>query len=164
MLFEFDGVCQFCKSEVTILINEGELQDNCPKCHEIPFTLNQLQGIIYIVSNPNQRGVKIGRTKKTVSARCKELSSTGVPGSFEPIAIFPSKNVIKDEKKVHDKLKRKKIEKEHFDVSEIDGVLAAHRALNKREPIFFENAYEERFHLELKKAKIEMQLRLKGKK
>jgi len=94
--------------------------------------------------------------------RLKSLNSTGVPGNFQTIAIFPSDNPAADEKRVHDKLRRKNLAKEHFDIEPVDAVLAAYRALNKRQPIFFDDSIRDTFHLKLEKARIEMQLRLKG--
>ncbi len=110
--------------------------------------------MVYVVSNSNQRGVKVGRTAKTVEQRIKDLSSTGVPGRFEPIAIFPSDKPKDAEKKAHLKLARHKIEKEHFDVEPIDAVLAVYRALNKKvEPIFYDQSLAETFRLRLEEAR-----------
>ena len=162
MLIDVSGVCQKCKSDVSILVNDGAPQGECQECGEAPFAFKRLEGIIHVVSNPNQRGVKIGRTTKSVHDRIKQLNSTGVAGSFEPIAIFPSKNTKKDEKKAHEKLKRFHLEKEHFDIHEVEAVLKTHRAL-RTTPIFFNDDIEERFKLKAEQAKIEMKLKIKGK-
>lgn len=166
MIYEFKGVCHHCAEEVTIVLHNGELLSNCLSCEEAPFSIRQIAGVVYIVSNPNQRGVKIGQTSKTVEARVKSLNTTGVPGSFDVIAIFPTDKPKVAEKKVHTKLKRLKIEKEHFDIEPIDAVLAAYRALNKKvDPIFYDDSVlSEIFELKLKEAKVQMQLKLKGKK
>jgi hypothetical protein len=94
--------------------------------------------------------------------RLRSLNSTGVPGDFIPIAIFPSDRPSTDEKRVHAKLRRHNIAKEHFDLEPIDAVLKAYRALNKRKPIFFDESLEEMFRLKLEEARIQMQIRLKG--
>jgi hypothetical protein len=94
--------------------------------------------------------------------RLKSLSSTGVPGEFMPIAIFPSDRPAQDEKKVHEKLRRFHLAKEHFDLEPVEAVLGAYRALNKRRPIFFNPELEKTFHLKLEEARIQMQLRLRG--
>lgn len=165
MLFEFSGICQNCAESVRTIIHDGELQGRCPACGMTPFGLERIPGLVYVVSNPNQVGVKVGMTTKSIQQRIKSLNSTGVVGSFEPIVVFPSKNPKKDEKRVHDKLARSKIAKEHFDVDPVEAALKAYRALGKRQrPIFFSDDVEKEFDLRDKKARIEMQLRIGGKK
>lgn len=140
----------------------AEPLDQCEKCGESPIVARPIKGLIYVVSNPNQTGVKVGLTTKTMEQRLKSLASTGVPGEFIPIAIFPSDRPAQDEKKVHEKLRKYNLSKEHFDLSPIDAVLGAYRALNKRRPIFFDAELEKTFHLKLEEARIQMQLRLRG--
>jgi hypothetical protein len=140
----------------------GDPLDDCPSCGQAPFTSRRIKGLVYVVSNPNQTGVKVGLTTKSMEQRLKSLNSTGVPGDFEPIAVFPSDRPDADEKRVHEKLRRYNIAKEHFDLEPIDAVLGAYRALNKRRPIFFDSSLEETFELKLEEAKIQMRLRLKG--
>lgn len=153
-----------CAGPVNLLLHNGEVRGVCPDCGNDPFDVSPIAGIVYVVKNDNQIGVKIGQTTKTVEQRAKALSSTGVPGSFNPIAIFPSSNPKKHEAMAHKKLSRKRLEKEHFDVSPVEGVLAVYRALNKRvEPIFYDEDVQRTFKLELEKARIEIQLRI-GKK
>jgi hypothetical protein len=162
MLIEISGVCQHCAAEVKVLMLNGEPLDRCAACGQVPLAARFVKGLIYIVSNPNQTGVKIGLTTKTMEQRLKSLSSTGVPGEFVPVAIFPSERPAQDEKKVHEKLRRFHLSKEHFDLSPVEAVLGAYRALNKRRPIFFDSAIEETFRLKLEEAKIQMKLRLRG--
>lgn len=162
MLYEFHGICQHCAEENKVIFLNGELLSECSKCSQSPFVVKRFRGIIYVIHNPNQAGVKIGLTTKSMEQRLKSLNSTGVPGNFQTIAIFPSDNPAADEKRVHDKLRRKNLAKEHFDIEPVDAVLAAYRALNKRQPIFFDDSIRDTFHLKLEKARIEMQLRLKG--
>lgn len=162
MIFEFVGVCRFCAEEVSILVNNGELLGRCVKCGESPFEIKKFKGLIYVVSNPNQRGVKIGMTTKSVEARVKTLNGTGVPGSFSPIVIFPSDRPKRDEKKIHEKIARKRIAKEHFELSPLEAALKCYRVLNKRNPIFYDNDVRERFFLQLESDKIQMQIKLKG--
>ena len=164
MLFEIKGICQNCAETVNILVHNSLPISGCPSCNEDPFDVEKIVGVVYIVKNRNQIGVKIGRTSKTVEERAKQLSSTGIVGKFEPIAIFPSTNPIKDEKRVHDKLKKKKLDKEHFDLEPVEAALKVYRALNKRViPIFYDDDIKDTFYLELAKAKIDMQLKLKSK-
>jgi len=165
MLFEIKGICQNCAASVNVLVHNGAPISQCPDCKEDPFEIEKMAGVVYIVKNKNQIGVKIGQTSKTVEERMKQLASTGVAGKFDAIAIFPSANPKKDEKRVHEKLIKKRLEKEHFDMEPVEAVLKVYRTLNKKiTPIFYDDDIKETFYLELKKAKIEMQLRLKGKK
>jgi hypothetical protein len=162
MLIEISGVFQHCAAEVKVLMLNGEALDHCEGCGESPLSARPIKGLIYIVSNPNQTGVKVGLTAKTMEQRLKSLSSTGVPGKFVTIATFPSDRPLQDEKKVHEKLKKFNLAKEHFDLDPIEAVLGAYRALNKRRPIFFDDHLEKTFYLKLEEAKIKMQLRLRG--
>lgn len=162
MLIEISGVCQHCKADVKTMTLNGASLDLCAGCHQEPFSLNATKGIIYVAVNPNQKGVKVGMTTKSIEQRMKSLSSTGVPGAFRAVAIFPSKRPKADEKRVHAKLRKYNIAKEHFELHVIDAVLKAYRALGKRSPIFFRKEDEERFKLMLEQAKLEMKLRLSG--
>ncbi|MAC13342.1 MAG: hypothetical protein ACJAUN_001246 [Alcanivorax sp.] len=165
MLFEIKGICQNCAENVNVLVHNGDPISQCPSCNEDPFEVERIAGVVYVVKNKNQVGVKIGQTAKTVEERIKQLSSTGVAGKFEVVAIFPSTNPKKDEKRAHEKLLNKKLEKEHFDLEPVEAALKVYRVFNKRiMPIFYDDDIKERFYLELEKAKIEMQLKLKGKK
>jgi phosphotransferase system IIB component len=165
MLFEIKGICQNCAEEVTVLVHNGQPISQCHACAEDPFEIEKMAGVVYVVKNKNQVGVKIGSTSKTVEERMKQLSSTGVPGKFEAVAIFPSTNPIKHEKRVHEKLIKKRLDKEHFNFEPVEAVLKIYRTLNKRiKPIFYDDEQKEIFLLELEKSKIEMALKLKGKK
>jgi hypothetical protein len=162
MLYELSIKCRHCANEIETILHDDEIIDNCPHCKSVPFSVRKITGLIYIVSNPNQRGVKIGLTEKTLENRLKSLNSTGVAGKFVGIAIFPSDRPAFDEKRVHEKVKRYKIEKEHFDLDPIDAVLNAYRALNRRRPIFIDKSIEEIFALRLEQDRISMKLRLSG--
>ena len=103
-------------------------------------------------------------TEKTIAARLKQLNTTGVAGKFSPVAIFKSDRPKKDEDRVHAKLAKKKLDKEHFQVGPVEAALKSYRALSNRLPIFFDKEVEATFHLKLEEAKIQMKLRLKGVK
>lgn len=163
MLFEYSGICQHCAEEITVLIHNGKVLGDCRACNEPPFNIRKIPGLIYIVSNPNQAGVKIGLTTKSIEQRIKSLNSTGVPGTFEIIALFPTDNPKVDEKRVHKKLERHNISKEHFSIEPVEAVLKAYRALNRKKPIFFNEDIKETFFLQLDDARIKMKLKLKGK-
>jgi len=162
VLLEFTGICQHCAEEVKVLVLNGSVLAECPKCKDSPCSVRRIQGLIYVVANQMQTGVKIGLTTKSIEDRIKSLNSTGVPGTFTPIAIFPTERPKQDEKRVHEKLRRFNISKEHFDIEPVDAVLKAYRALNKREPIFFDDKLKETFRLKLEEARVQMQLRLRG--
>lgn len=163
MLLEISGICQNCAAEVSVLVNNGELLGRCPECREWPMHMRKIAGVVYVVSNPNQTGVKIGMTTKPIEQRLRSLNSTGVPGQFETIAVFPSDRPKVDEKRVHDKVQRYNIAKEHFDLDPIEATLKAYRALGRREPIFFRDDLKETFELRLEQERIKMKLRLKGR-
>lgn len=82
MLIEFIGICQHCAGEIKILSLDGITIEDCSSCGQLPFIIKKVNGIIYILSNDHQIGVKIGLTKKTLEQRIKSLESTGVPGKF----------------------------------------------------------------------------------
>lgn len=165
MLYEFGGVCQHCASEVSITVHNGKPLNHCRECGNEPFSLAQYKGLVYILNNPNQPGVKIGKTTGPVEKRAQQLSSsTGVPGKFEIVAIFPTNTPDKDEKKVHEKLKKLRLDKEHFTLEPVEAVLKVYRTFSKRrEPIFYDDQTRETFLLELERAKIDMKLKLKGR-
>lgn len=162
MLIEVTGICQHCAEDVSVLMHNGTPIDDCGACGQAPFGARVIKGLIYVVSNPNQLGVKVGLTTKPIEQRIKSLNSTGVAGNFVPIAIFPSDKPAADERRVHEKLRRYNIAKEHFDLEPVEAVLGAYRALNKRRPIFFDREIEATFKLKLEEARIKMQLKLRG--
>lgn len=148
-----------------MLIHNGRIVGNCPDCNNDPFELSPMDGIVYVVTNPHQRGVKIGITSKTVEERIKALSTSGVAGCFRPVAIFPSNSPRRHEKRVHGKLAKVRIEKEHFDLEPIDAVLKVYRILNKSiSPIFYSDDDQDTFNKRLERDRITMALKLKGKK
>lgn len=163
MILEFHGICQHCASQVTTLVQIGRQVDLCAACGNLPFSFSPLPGLIYILSNPNQIGVKIGMTRKaSVEQRLKSLSSaTGVPGKFEVVALFPSKRPEADEKKVHKKALRYRLSKEHFDLDPLDALLMAFRTLGRREPIIYDPEIKRAFEQRLEDAREEMNRRLK---
>lgn len=162
MIIEISGICQHCAEKISVLTIDGDPIDECSSCGQPAFSFKPVAGMIYVVNNPNQKGVKIGQTSKPIDQRLKALNSTGVAGNFEVVAVFPSDKPAADEKRVHEKLKRFNFAKEHFDLSPIDAVLGAYRALNKRRPVFYDHALVETFDLRLEKDRVTMLLRLSG--
>ena len=163
MICQYSGLCQNCDEKVTITILEGKLLENCPNCSGRPFNLKVYKGLVYVVNNPKQVGLKIGMSEKTVEQRIKALNSTGVVGSFKPIVTFPSDNPKKDEKKIHDKLAKFNISKEHFNLNSVEAALKCYRILNRRKPIFHNKNIEKEFWEQIEKDRQEIQKCLKGK-
>lgn len=165
MVLEIHGICQYCKNEVQLLLHNNSLLSTCPHCSKDAFHLKKYIGVVYIVNNPNQHGVKIGMTEKSIETRLKTLNNTGVAGKFDWVAIFPTDKPKKDEQKIHNSPTCKKswISKEHFNLDPIDAVLCAYRTLNRKiEPIFNLQKDKETFYMKLEKARIEMKLKLQG--
>lgn len=79
-----------CATEYSLAVHNEELLNGCPDCDESPFGLETHAGLVYIVKNPNQTGVKNGMTERTIEARLNSLNTSSVPGRFEDVAIFAS--------------------------------------------------------------------------
>lgn len=153
MLYEIKGVCHYCAAEYKIIISDDETHGICPECGENPIKFKKFKGLIYIINNPNQTGLKVGLTTKDINLRLKQLSGTGVPGKFSLMAVFPSDNPKYDEKKAHDRLKKYYLDKEHFDISALDATLNVYRALNRRTPIIYDKQLEDDFNIEIEKSR-----------
>lgn len=164
MLLKLTGICQNCASDVELLLLDKRVIGSCRSCNELPITIKNVPGAIYVIVNKHQTGVKIGMTEKSVSSRLRSLESTGVPGHFDLIAVFPSDRPKKDERRIHEKLGKYRISKEHFDLLPVDATLKVFRALNRRVPIFYDESVQHRFNLRLEADKLKMALRLSGEK
>ncbi|MCF6775190.1 GIY-YIG nuclease family protein [Thiotrichales bacterium 19X7-9] len=166
MILEIDGICQVCSNKFQILLHNDVKLNNCPHCFKDPVHIKRYGGVVYVVNNPNQHGVKIGMTEKSIEARLKTLNNTSVVGSFNWVAIFPTDKPKKDEKRIHNSTKCKKawISKEHYDLEPIEATLCAYRALNRKiDPIFNSQEDKSIFDMKLDQARINMQLKLRGK-
>ena len=162
MLLEVKGQCQACGQNYKIIITKDFLSQNCNECGESPNKIKLFKGLIYVVKNPNQTGVKVGLTTKSIEDRLKSLNSTGVPGKFAVQVIFPSDRPKEDEKKAHDKLQRHRLDKEHFDLNPLEAALNIYTALNRRLPLFYNNILRKEFDEELGRRRREMERRLNG--
>ena len=160
MLYEIKGICNNCAEEYKIIISDSDTFGICSDCGNKPIKFKKFKGLVYVISNPNQRGVKVGLTSKDIDVRVSQLNSTGVVGKFTKIALFPSDRPKIDEKKAHNKLKKFWIAKEHFDLSPTEAVLNIFRALNRREPIFYDKEIEKEFNGKLDEARQKMQKNL----
>jgi hypothetical protein len=74
-----------------------------------------MRGYLYILSNNSMPNLfKIGFTNRTIKDRIRELSSTGVPGSFEVEFFAEVDDAYSLERTVHNKLSRHRYDKEFF--------------------------------------------------
>jgi len=154
MLYEIKGKCQLCHSSYKIIISDTHSRGICDECGEKPLSFKKYEGVVYVINNPNQKGVKIGLTTKGIDKRVRELETTGVAGKFKKVAIFPSFHPKNDEKKAHDNLKKYRLDKEHFQIEPTQAVLKIFRALNRKvDPIFFDKEIEQSFYDEKEKAR-----------
>lgn len=66
------------------------------------------KGYVYILTNPSFREdwVKIGRSRRSVDVRSKELDNTAVPLPFEIYATLKTEKYEKVEKKIHKQIDR----------------------------------------------------------
>lgn len=80
--------------------------------------LIQKQGWVYIAYSKNNNLFKIGRTGKNPLFRAKTLSSSGVLHDYEILFSLKFFNQFIAEKNVHQSLKKYRINKEFFAVSE----------------------------------------------
>ena len=92
------------------------------------FSDENNKGIVYILVNesiPNK--VKIGMTQRKVSARLRELNSTGIPTEFECYYAAIVEDAAQVERELHDRFadKRKNSKREFFTITPRE----AHRAL-----------------------------------
>lgn len=164
MITEIEGKCSNCGAPFSSVSMNGRFFSNCVSCDRPPVSIRPFAGLVYVVKNANQVGVKIGMTEKPIDQRIKALSSTGVPGRFDIVALFPSDRPKSDEKRIHDALSKKRLAKEHFELEPMDAVLKCYNVLNKRRPIFSDASLEREFYLRLELRRTEMQLRLMGSK
>ena len=162
MLYELKGICHKCAAEYKAILSESQTHGVCNECGVTPVKFKKFKGMVYIINNPHQTGVKVGLTEKGLEQRIKQLQSSGVPGNFVTVAVFPSDNPKKDEKKAHDKLVHYKLEKEHFDIEPEQAVLLVHRVLNYRTPIFFDKDMEAKFLADKEQARQKMAKNLAG--
>ncbi len=140
-VYQITTTCADCRSENKIIIADETAAAPCQACGVQLIKAKRFAGVIYIMSNPRVQGVKIGMTSRDVFARAKQISGTGVPGNFSVIAAFPSNNPNKDERKVHEKLNRRRTGKEHFDIDPVTAVVRL-RTILQKDWVFLDRTYE----------------------
>lgn len=88
------------------------------------------KGFVYVLSNECMPGlVKIGRTKRSVSGRARELYSTGVAQPFNVVEEVFSPDCIALERLIHEELQDHRVSdaREFFKVQRFDAVAALAR-------------------------------------
>lgn len=140
-IYQVTLTCAYCKNETRAILTNGVSGAICNSCGEKVLKAKRFDGVVYVLSHPKVSGVKIGMTQRDVFKRAKQISGTGVPGDFTVMAAFPSINPIRDERKVHDKLSRFRMAKEHFELDAVIAVAKVRTILN-REPVFIDKGIE----------------------
>ncbi len=85
---------------------------------EIVQHIHKRKGWVYIAMNPRYPYLKIGRTSKTPFERAKTLSSSGVLDDFEVVFALPTFDSVLLEAMVHRELKKYRIKKEFFAITQ----------------------------------------------
>ncbi len=140
-VYQVTLTCAHCKNETRAILSNGVSGAICNSCGAKVLKAKRFDGVVYVLSHPKVSGVKIGMTQHDVFKRAKQISGTGVPGDFIVMAAFPSVNPTKDERKVHDKLSRFRMAKEHFELDAVIAVAKVRTILN-REPVFVHKGIE----------------------
>ncbi len=76
--------------------------------------------IVYVLTNPTMPGlVKIGKTKKTIKNRLRELDSTGVPHPFDCVAAWEFQDAKEVESTLHQAFEDRRVRpnREFFEIS-----------------------------------------------
>jgi len=93
------------------------------------------RGWIYCLENPSTPGmVKIGYTTGSVEARMEQLDGTGVPTPFSLIAVWKSRDVHRDEARVHRHFRKNRVRegREFFALPPRRAVRRISRVLGRR--------------------------------
>lgn len=123
--------CSACDYQNTLILTDKTKTASCEHCEDSLLTFRRFDGCVYVLKNSKVEGVKIGMTSGDVFSRAKQISGTGVPGNFQVVAAFHSRNARKDEKKIHTKLARLNIEKEHFNIDPVKAVVKVRTTLGR---------------------------------
>jgi hypothetical protein len=139
-VYQATMVCAECKQSNRVIITAEVSSAPCENCNANLVRLKRYDGVIYVMKNSRVGGVKIGMTQRDVFRRAKQVSGTGVPGDFEVLAAFPSTNAARDERKIHEKLKSKKIKKEHFELEPVAAIVKVRSILNRRDWVYIKRS------------------------
>lgn len=144
-IYQVSVQCPDCAEELRVILGEEAGTYCCEKCSRQVIKATRLAGAVYVLSHPHVAGVKIGMTEGDVYRRAKAVSGTGVPGEFRVIAYFHSHRPKQDEKKVHAKLSRFSLGKEHFDLGEALAIAKVRSILAGRDPMFVHGEVREEY-------------------
>lgn len=144
--------CASCSVDARVILSSGVSPVFCPNCNELLVRSKRFAGVVYVLHNARVGGVKIGMTQGDVFRRARQLSGTGVPGEFTVVAVFPSSNPLRDERKVHAKLIRHRIAKEHFELDPVKAAVRVRTILGK-DPTYLDRKYGEAFSALVQKQK-----------
>lgn len=160
MLIKAIVKCWNCSAPCELPLNDDAQRFFCDRCDVVVLETKKYIGWVYILSNPHQQGVKIGQTKRSPADRAKQLSSTGVAGAFVVEAYFPSYRPERDERKIHEKLRKFQISREHFSLQPLEAIMKIRSALSARDPAYVREAHKQEYQriVEENKAKIAQNL------
>ncbi|MFD2234082.1 GIY-YIG nuclease family protein [Phaeospirillum tilakii] len=160
-LYQITLTCGACDAETKGVLSPHVRELQCANCGAPVAKIKPFEGVVYVMSNPNIPGfVKVGMTTKDVYERAKQLSQTGVPGSYQVDAVFPSHRPKNDEAKAHAKLARFKANKEHFSLSTAVAIVKVRSALGGREPAFIREIWRDEVAEMVEKNRVETLLKL----
>jgi len=140
-VYQVTLICAECRCESKAILSNAVSEALCGACGAKVLKARRFAGVVYVMSHRKVSGVKIGMTRHDVFRRAKQISGTGVPGHFTVMAAFPSSNPMKDERKVHERLVRAHLAKEHFELDPVVAVAKVRSILN-REPAFLDRDIE----------------------
>jgi ribosomal protein L37AE/L43A len=110
----------------------------CPFCSHHVVKFRNIQGTIYVLSNPQMPGLfKIGFTARSIEERLSELNNaTGVPASFVPECLVYSDRLEKDESEIHQALAQFRLPNKEFFACKRSKVLLVCESVCGRRPYF----------------------------
>lgn len=162
-LYQISLTCPACGSETKGVIVPTVKTLLCQSCGANVSKVKRFDGVVYVMSNPHMPNVvKVGMTCKDVYERAKELSQTGVPGTYQVDAIFPAHRPKQDEEKAHAKLKKWNIPKsEHFNLNPVDAIVKVRSALQGRDAAMIHEQWREAVSAAVEKNRTETMAKLK---
>ena len=131
--------CPRCNQKNSFFVSSNIVSRSyCSKCNTLLAEIEQLQGFVYILSNPSMPSlVKIGLTTMTVTDRVAELNSaTGVPTPFVIEAYFASQDSSNDERIIHTNLASLRVQGREFFKCSVEKAIEIAISVLGRQPIF----------------------------
>lgn len=160
-VYQIIVTCPTCQIQSTLILTDNTKSANCDECGEQILNFRRFDGCVYVLKNAKVEGVKIGMTSGDVFSRAKQISGTGVPGNFQVVAAFHSRNPRKDEKKIHTKLARLNIEKEHFNIDPVKAVAKVRTTLG-RDWVYLKPQYRQEVEALIEEQRMKAAARFSG--